>query len=172
MFDTMTFTKIIGGFCGALLIFLLGGFLAETIYHVGGDDHGEGHAQAYVIPVEDAGGEEDEGETVPFAELYAAADPAEGEKLYRQCSSCHKLDGSNATGPYLNGVVDRQVAAVDGYSYSGALVEAADVWSPENLSGFIENPKGWAPGTKMSYRGLSDAQDRAHLIAYLASVGS
>ena len=42
MFDTMTMTKIVGGFCGAFLIFLLGGFFAEFIYHEPkhhGDDH-------------------------------------------------------------------------------------------------------------------------------------
>ena len=35
MLDTMTFTKIIGGFCGALLLFLLGNWAAELIYHGG-----------------------------------------------------------------------------------------------------------------------------------------
>lgn len=168
MFDTMTMTKIIGGFCGAFLIFLLGGFMAETIYHAGGG-HGDDHAQAYEIPVEDAGGGGEEEEAIPFAELYAAADAGAGEGLFRQCSSCHKLDGSNAVGPYLNGVVDRAVGAIDGYSYSGALVAVAETWTPEDLSGFLENPSGWAPGTKMSYRGMKDAEDRANLIAYLAT---
>ncbi|MEC7669746.1 MAG: cytochrome c family protein, partial [Pseudomonadota bacterium] len=44
MLDTMTFTKVIGGFCGALLIFLLGNWGAEILYHVGDDGHGEEHA--------------------------------------------------------------------------------------------------------------------------------
>ena len=43
MFDTMTFTKVVGGFCGAFLVFLLGGWVAETVYHVGGESHGEEH---------------------------------------------------------------------------------------------------------------------------------
>ena len=170
MFDTMTMTKIVGGFCGAFLVFLLGGFMAEAIYHEATSHDGEQH-QAYTI---DTGAEESAGEdvaAVPFEEVYAAADAGAGERLFRQCQACHKVeDGANGTGPHLYGVVGRAVASVAGYSYSGALVEAADAWSPENLSGFLENPKGYAPGTKMSYSGMSSVEDRANLIAWLDSL--
>ena len=63
MFDTMTLTKVVGGFCGALLIFLLGGWLSESLYHTGGG-HGD-HAQAaYVIDTgeSDAQGAEEDAE--------------------------------------------------------------------------------------------------------------
>ena len=171
MFDTMTLTKIIGGFCGAFLIFLLGGFFAEFIYHAP-SGHGDDHHQAYMI---DTGGDDQAGEddapAVPFAEVYASADAAAGEKLFRQCKACHSVeDGKNGTGPTLFGVVDRAVGAVGGYSYSGNLVAVADTWSPENLSGFLENPKSFAPGTKMTYKGLSDVEDRANLIAWLNGI--
>ena len=45
MFDTMTTTKAIGALCGTLLVYMLGGWLAEEIYHSGGHGHGD-HAQA------------------------------------------------------------------------------------------------------------------------------
>ena len=67
-------------------------------------------------------------------------------------------------------MVDRAVDAVDGYSYSGALEEHFDVWTPANLNVFIEDPKGAAPGTKMTFAGIKKAQDRADLIAYLATL--
>lgn len=169
MFDTMTMTKLVGGFCGALLVFLLGGWAAEAIYHSGGG-HGEAQ-QAYVIEVEGAEGEEATEEGPSFEELFAMADPAAGEGLWRGCRSCHALEeGVNGTGPHLYGVVGRPVASVPGFSYSGALVDAADVWTPENLSGFLENPRGYAPGTAMSYSGMRSAEDRANLIAYLDSI--
>ncbi|NNE80875.1 MAG: cytochrome c family protein [Silicimonas sp.] len=172
MFDTMTMTKILGGFCGAFLIFLLGGFFAEFIYHAPAD-HGDGELhQAYVIDTgdDDAGGEEEIAE-VPFAEVYATADAAAGEKLFRQCKACHSIeDGKNGTGPSLYSIVDRAVGAEDGYKYSGNLVAVADTWTPENLNGFIENPKSFAPGTKMTYKGLPDVEDRANLIAWLNGV--
>ncbi len=176
MFDTMTLTKVIGAVCGSLLIFLLGGWAAEAIYHVGGSgDHGDGeHAQAYSIDTgEEEGGEEMAEEEGPdFQTVFASASADDGESLFRACSACHKLDGSNGVGPYLNGVVNREIAAVDGYSYSDALAGKEGGWEPEALSAFLEAPTDWAPGTKMSYRGMSDIEDRANLIAYLQSTGS
>jgi len=173
MFDTMTLTKIGGGFCGAFLIFLLGKFGAEFIYHEaehhGEDDH---HQAAYIIDTgtEDAG-DEDVVE-VAFADVYASADASAGEKLFRQCKACHALEpGKNGTGPSLFGVVDRAVASEAGYTYSGKLVAVAETWNAENLNDFIENPKGYAPGTKMSYKGMPDVEDRANLIAWLATNG-
>ncbi|NSX56534.1 c-type cytochrome [Parasulfitobacter algicola] len=170
MFDTMTFTKVLGGLCGSLLVFLLGAWLAEELYHVGG--HGEDHAQGYVI---ETGTEEVEvvEDAIPFAEVYAAADAGAGERLWRACSACHKLEqGENGTGPYLYGVVGRDKGSVDGFGYSSTLAEMEGDWTPENLSGFIENPRGYAPGTAMVYRGMPKVEDRANLIAYIATFGS
>ncbi|WP_377508835.1 c-type cytochrome [Octadecabacter sp. R77987] len=173
MFDTMTLTKIVGALCGTLLVFLLGGWAAESIYHSGGGGHGDDHAQAYSIEVEgdDHGGDVVVDEGPAFEEVYAMADAAEGEGLWRNCRSCHALEaGENGTGPYLYGVVGREVSAAEGFGYSGALVAVADAWTPENLNLFLENPKGFAPGTAMSYNGMRKIEDRANLIAYLDSL--
>ena len=170
MFDTMTMTKILGGFCGAFLIFLLGGFFAEFIYHPA-KGHGDDHHQAYTIDTgaDDHGGEEVA--EVDFATVYAAADAGAGEKLFRQCQACHKVDeGVHGTGPSLYGVVGRDIAAIGEYSYSGALADLPGDWTPEALSAFIESPKGFANGTKMNYKGLPDVEKRANLIAYLDSL--
>ena len=172
MFDTMTMTKAGGAFCGALLVFLLGNWVAETLYATEAGGHGEEHAQAYVIEVEDAGdagAAEEEGPD--FATLLASADVDSGSKVFGKCKACHKIDGSNATGPHLDGVVDRAVGAVDGFSYSGAMAAVFDSWTPENLNVFLESPRQAASGTKMSFAGLRKAEDRADLIAYLQSLG-
>lgn len=169
MFDTMTLTKIVGAFCGTLLVFLLGNFVAEEIYHSGGG-HGEGE-QAYVIETPDEGSAEEETEEVDFATVMASADAGAGERVFNKCRACHKLEkGANATGPYLYGVVGREIASVPDFNYSGSLAPQGDVWSPENLQHFLTDPQGWAPGTKMSFNGLPDVEDRANLIAFLDSV--
>ncbi len=174
MFDTMTMTKVVGGVCGSLLVFLLGKWVAETLYHTGGG-HGD-HAQAaYVI---DTGGDDDHGEEevveIDVAAVLAAGDAASGAKLFKKkCASCHKVDdGANGTGPYLYGVVDRPVGSADGFgNYSGALSEVADVWSQEHLFGFLENPKKYAPGNGMAFKGFPKPEDRADVISYLNSLG-
>jgi cytochrome c len=171
MFDTMRFTKIVGAVCGSLLVFLLTSWAASALFYTGGGHGGESEAQAYVIDTGEASAETDTAAAGPsFEELYAVADPAAGEKVFGKCKSCHKIDGGDATGPHLNGVVDRQKAAVAGFGYSDAIKAVADqAWTPENLNGFLENPKGYMPGTKMSFAGLPKAEDRANLIAWLAT---
>ncbi|MFO7758748.1 MAG: cytochrome c family protein [Roseovarius sp.] len=167
MFDTMTLTKSAGALCGSLLIFLLGSWAAELIYSSGG--HGEDHAQGYVI---DTGADEDEDDTAEeepdLASLFAEADVSKGQRVFNQCSACHKLeDGENGVGPHLYGVVARDVGNVEDFDYSGALSEAADVWTAEELYAFLENPSDYAPGTSMGYSGLSKPEDRVNVIAYL-----
>ncbi len=175
MIDTMTGTKIVGGFCGMFLVFLLGDWAAETLYHVGGAGHGKEHAQAYVIDTGESEVAEGDGSAVAeisFSEVYVTADAAAGERLFKACRACHKLeDGKNGTGPHLFNIVGRTVAAADEFNYSGALAAVVESWGPDELNAFIENPKGYAPGTKMAYRGMRDIEDRANLIAWLESIG-
>jgi len=173
MLDTMTATKIVGGFCSMLLVFLLGGWAAGALYgSYGHDDHGE---QAYTIDTgeDDAVAEEDAEPEVPFEEVFAAADASAGEGLWRPCAACHKVeDGANGVGPHLWGVVGRDKGSVDGFDYSEAMATQEGDWTPENLNAFLENPKGYTPGTKMNYNGMRDIEDRANLIAWLESQGS
>ena len=173
MFDTMTMTKVLGAVCGSLLIFLLGNWAAEALYHTGPEEGGEEEvAQAYTIDTgagEVAEGAAEEGPA--FADVYAAADVTAGEKVFSKCKACHKVDGVDGTGPHLNGVVDRPKASIAGFGYSDALLAmAGDAWTTDNLNGFLTNPKEYAPGTKMGFAGLGKVEDRANVIAYLASV--
>ena len=174
MFDTMTVTKAAGAIIGALLFLMLASWAASGLYHVGPAGHGgegEEHAQAYTIPVEEAaaaGGEAEE--QIDFGALMAQADAAAGEKDFGKCRACHKLDGTDGVGPHLNGVVGRDVASIAGFAYSSGMTEhatAAPQWTPEALQEFLANPKGVVAGTKMTFAGLKDPQDRADLIAYL-----
>lgn len=172
MFDTMTMTKLLGGLCGTLLVFLLGNWAADIIYSSEGG-HGDHAEQAYMIDT----GEGDHGEDAvveegpSFEEVYASADAAAGESLWRNCRSCHSTEaGTNMTGPSLYGVVGRAVDAVDGFNYSGALLQVGDTWTPENLNHFLESPRNAAPGTAMTYAGMRKIEDRANLIAYLDSL--
>lgn len=111
----------------------------------------------------------------PVQEAAAGPDPAlveQGEGLWRQCRSCHTVgdNARNGTGPMLNGVVGRHAASVEGFRYSNPMQQARDnglVWTPEELDAFLADPRGYMNGTRMSFRGLRDAGDRAAIIAYL-----
>ncbi len=174
MFNTMTLTKTLGAFCGALLVYLLGVWGADILYTTGHDAHGDGEVhQAYVIEVEEDAPAAEEGveEGPSFEERMAAADPEAGTKVWNMCRACHKVeDGANAVGPHLYGIVGRGVDDAEGYAYSGALEAVVDVWTPEALDDFLENPRAYAPGTKMVFPGLKKPEDRVNLIAYLDSL--
>ena len=176
MFDTMTITKAGGALCGSLLVFLLGNWAAESLYHVGGGHGGHGDEeihQAYVIDIgADDAAEEEEVEAIDVASLMATADVGAGAKVFKKCAGCHKIEpGANGTGPSLYGVVGRAADSESSFGgYSGNLSASVDSWTAENLFHFLEDPKGFAPGNKMSFRGLPKPGDRANLIAYLDSL--
>lgn len=173
MFDTMTSTKALGAICGALLIFLLVSWVADEIYHSSAGGHGEGHAQAYEIEVEESEAIEEVNIEEDFELVFASASVEKGLTVFSKCKACHKLEegAKKATGPYLYGVVGRKIASISNFGYSEALSGLSGEWTVENLNQFLEKPKEYAPGTKMSFVGLKKIQDRANIIAYLKSIG-
>lgn len=176
--DTMEITKITGALCGALLVYLMINWAGETLYHVESGDggHGGAHASETVAPAsiykaEVTSTSDEPEEKVSITELLASADVGKGAKVYSKCKACHKLeDGANGTGPHLFNVVDRAIGAIDGFGYSGVIGGMGGTWTVEALDGFLENPKKFAPGTKMTFAGLRKETDRANLIAYLQTI--
>ena len=177
MFDTMTLTKAVGGVCGALLIFLFGAWASQSVYDLGEGAH-EDTTLAYSVEGAEVEGAEVEGAAAEevaaepdFAVVFAAADADAGAQVFGKCKSCHKIDGSNGTGPHLNGVVGRGHAEVAEFKYSDAMAALkGEPWTPEVMSAFLQNPKGAIAGTKMAFAGLSKVEDRANVIAYLATL--
>lgn len=121
-----------------------------------------------VAPVEEPAPPAPEKEAPPEALLFG--DAGAGEAVFARCAACHKANGANAVGPHLDGVVGRPAASVAEFAYSPAL-RAMDgqSWTPERLDAFLRNPRGFAPGTNMAFAGVPDVQDRADLIAWLAT---
>ncbi|MCH2095176.1 MAG: c-type cytochrome [Rhodobacteraceae bacterium] len=111
--------------------------------------------------------------SVPRAAQDAMADlVAAGEKVFKKCASCHQVGAGakNRSGPQLNAVVGRTAGSVEQFRYSKVMAESGLVWDDTTLSGFLENPKGYLKGTKMSFRGLSKEEDRMAVIAYLRTI--
>ncbi len=93
-------------------------------------------------------------------------DPARGTTVYQVCMGCHSLDEDDV-GPRHRGVVGRTAGTVPGYAYSPALRRSGLVWTPANLDSWLTSPQRLVPGAKMFFS-LSNAKDRADVIAYLA----
>jgi len=101
------------------------------------------------------------------------ADPVAGAAVFKKCVACHSVDpaGRNGLGPNLRGVVGRAAAKAPGFAYSPAMAAAKLVWTEQNLSRFLASPRQLVPGTRMTFTGLPDPQDRANIIALLKQSG-
>lgn len=103
-------------------------------------------------------------------EAIAAASPEVGEAVFARCAACHSVEkgGADGIGPNLYGIVGRRIAHYPNYSYSEALKSKEGQWHWPELGRYIQNPQKYAPGTKMSFSGITDVQSRANLIVYLS----
>lgn len=109
---------------------------------------------------------------VDLGTLLASADKAKGAQTARVCMSCHNFTqaGPNGVGPNLWNIVGRPIASHAGYQYSAALQAQKGPWSYERLDKYLTSPARAIPGNKMGFAGIRKAQDRANVIAFLASL--
>lgn len=110
----------------------------------------------------------------PIAAFLATADVGAGEQQFKKCAACHTINqgGANGLGPNLFGIMGQSVAGKPGFAYSDALKAHGGTWDWETMSAWLQSPKNFAPGTKMTFAGLSKPEDRANLLAYMNAQGS
>ncbi|CUG93274.1 cytochrome c, putative [Bodo saltans] len=100
-------------------------------------------------------------------------DAKKGEGIFKsRASQCHSgsKGAQHGVGPNLFGLVGRLSGTTEGYAFSKANIESNTIWTPEVLDVYLENPKKFMPGTKMSFAGMKKPQERADLIAYLETL--
>ena len=151
------------------IIALGGGIVSSKIFHTERPEE-----MGYKIEGVEAEGEAaDKGPS--FNTLLAHADVSKGEKVFAKCVACHTINegGANGIGPNLYETVGEAVATGKaGFAFSDALKSKGGTWDFATLDAWLKSPREFAPGTKMTFAGLSKPEDRANLIAYLNSQGS
>ena len=101
--------------------------------------------------------------------IFASTSAADGAKIFKKCAACHSIaqGGGNKIGPTLWGVLGRKAGSISDYKYSKAMVEYGKVWTFDQMNGFLIKPKNWVKGTKMSFAGLKNENERAAVILYM-----
>lgn len=102
-------------------------------------------------------------------------DPERGEQVYKACKACHQVGAGarNGVGPHLDGLFERTAGAIEGFKYSSAMKKLGAeglVWNEFTLDQYLEKPRAYVPGTRMSYLGMADSRDRTDVIAYLKAL--
>lgn len=172
--------KIVGAILVTVLIFIVVSMIGNALVPLSGEDaHVERAATESGSDAASPSSRPSPSTPEPSAPesvsaLLAGADIAAGEKLIKKCAACHSIDqgGANKVGPNLWNVVGAPKAGHDGFSYSSALTALGGAWTYEDLNHFLAKPKAFAPGTKMGFAGLKDADDRANLIAFLRTLSA
>jgi cytochrome c len=167
--DSFEWNKIIGAVLGTAIFIFVVRVVAETIYEPekpakpGYIVEGvvENPAGGAAAPVEEA--------LPDWGTVLPKADAAAGKATSSKCEACHDTSSAKTIkiGPPLFGVVDRPRASIAGFSYSAGMRAKGGTWTYDELFKFLKSPGAYITGTKMSFAGLSKAEDRINLIAFL-----
>jgi cytochrome c len=105
----------------------------------------------------------------PIEAMMTNASVEKGLATAKQCQACHTFEkgGPNRVGPNLWGIVGRPRASEAGFNYSTAMKAKGGAWTFGELYAFLADPRGYIPGTAMTFAGLSRGQQRADVIDYL-----
>jgi len=169
--NSFELNKILGAILGTCLILLALNIGAGAIFapekpskpgfNIAVKEQGEG---------EKAGAKEPE---QPIEALLAKASVEKGQAAAKQCQACHTFEkgGPNRVGPNLWNIVGSgRGEARGGFNFSAAMKAKGGNWSFDELNKFLANPRGYIPGTNMTFAGLSRAEQRADVIDYLRTL--
>jgi cytochrome c len=169
--DSFELNKILGAVLGTCLILLVTSFAASALF---APNKPEKPGFEIAVKEEAAGGEKAAAAapSEPIEKLLQTASVQKGEAAAKKCAACHDFTkgGPNKVGPNLFGIVGDKKGEGRGFNFSAAMKAKGGTWTIDDLSQFIDNPKGFVPGTAMGFAGIQKGSERADVIAYLNSL--
>ena len=68
--------------------------------------------------------------------------------------------------------MNRKIGSLENYKYSKALQNIEKIGLIKIYILFLEKPKQWSPGTKMSYKGILKQDNLINILKYLANISN
>jgi cytochrome c len=171
--DSMEINKVIAAVLVAGIVFFLTGTIGMNLVN---ERPLKQAAIKIDVPKEAASGQTAPPPLAPIAALLAKADPATGEADTKKlgCVACHTFNegGKSGIGPNLYNVVGGPHAHMQGFDYSAALKSKTGNWTYDELNEWLHQPSAYAPGTRMTFVGIKNDQERADVIDYLRTLSS
>jgi len=165
--DSFEFNKIVAALLLALLVIKGSDLISHILIHP--KMLKENVFQIEGVQTTAQAGEPEKKGPAPIEPLLATANVQKGAEIFKKCMSCHTAEkgGANKIGPDLYNVVGAPKAKHPGYTYSQAMSGKGGNWTYDDLNVYLYSPRDFVPGTKMSFVGIKNDQERADVIAYL-----
>ena len=164
--DSFEINKIVAAVLVVFIVILGIGKISDIIFHVE-----KPITSAYKMEASTVANNQtsSDNQSVDISALLALGNIDHGQKVFKKCSACHsiKKDGKNKIGPALYNVFGRNMAGLEDYKYSKALVSFGKIWGFQEMNSFLIKPTAYIKGTKMAFAGLKKDKDRASVILYM-----
>jgi cytochrome c len=169
--NSFELNKILGAVLGTCLVLLSLNIASGALFSVPKPEK-----PGYAVAAKEEtskGGETKQEPSQPIEVLLASASAEKGQAAAKQCQACHTFEkgGPNRVGPNLYDIVGHERGTGrGGFNFSAAMKAKGGTWTYDELNKFLQNPRGYIPGTNMTFAGLTRDAQRADVIAYLQTL--